>query len=203
MLPKYENNSLVGEILIINNNKSKFLEDYISGFSKIKLLGDGINMYVNPSWNYAVEESKYDKLIIVNDDIYIDKFDKVVELLEANLVDGGIIGFSKNCFMGSKTIEFTDPCIVKENNYTLTHGFGTFMVLNKKDYLTIEEPMLIWYGDMYLYAQLNPFVINGITIETPMQTTTSKLNLNIQRRIEKSYFLQHPYLFTKLRGNNG
>ena len=52
------------------------------------------NIYVNPSWNLGIEESDYDKFIILNDDIIIP-YNFVFELESMLTVDKGIIGIDE------------------------------------------------------------------------------------------------------------
>ena len=57
----------VGEIIIIDNAPT----DFCYTDEKVYTLKQSENLYVNPSWNLGVEESDYDKFIILNDDIII------------------------------------------------------------------------------------------------------------------------------------
>ena len=80
----------VGEILIIDNAPADFFYDN----EKVVILRQEENIYVNPSWNLGIEESDYDKFIILNDDIIIPY--NFVSQLEGMLTpDKGIIGIDE------------------------------------------------------------------------------------------------------------
>ena len=57
--------SVVDEILIINNI-NRPLESHNS---KLKILQQEKNLYVNASWNLGVESARNDIFLIINDDI--------------------------------------------------------------------------------------------------------------------------------------
>ena len=80
----------VGEIIIIDNAPADFFYDN----EKVVMLRQEENIYVNPSWNLGVEESDYDKFIILNDDIIIP-YNFVSQLEKWLTEDRGIIGIDK------------------------------------------------------------------------------------------------------------
>ena len=98
----------VGEIIIIDNAPADFFYDN----EKVVTLRQEENIYVNPSWNLGVEESDYDKFIILNDDIIIPY--NFVSQLESMLTpDKGIIGIDERGVIkipnfDSKNITFLD-----------------------------------------------------------------------------------------------
>ena len=199
MLDKYEQNPLIDEVLLINNAKHPIVGTISALYTKVKILGNGINTFVNPAWNFAVKEAKNENIIIANDDIEIASFDLVMGLLDKHLQEGQIIGFSQTSFDEiRKNGVLPTQGIVKATHYTLTFGFGVFMAVKKQSYLPIPEQMLIWYGDMYLYAQLEPYLIEGFAVDTPMSCTTRTMQLYGQKNVEKTYFEKNRTLFQKL-----
>lgn len=181
MVSKYQDNKQIKEILIINNNNSKRLR---FTENKVRIIGNGKNQFVNPSWNLGVKETKTEKIIIANDDIIIDKFHVLMEVVESCLIPGMIMGMDKSCYTSDNIWNLTKP--VK-----MGHGFGTFMALYKKDYIEIPKEFKIWYGDVIQFTALAPLAISGVRVFTPMAGTTSKLNLRRERIQEKQAFLEY------------
>jgi hypothetical protein len=58
----------VGEIILIDNTNNA----YEVNIEKVRHIKEGKNTYVNPAWNKGVSLAKYDKVIILNDDIWFD-----------------------------------------------------------------------------------------------------------------------------------
>lgn len=199
MLKKYEQDPHITEVLIVNNAKPTFSMQILDGFTKVRLLGKGNNLLVNPSWDMAVKQARNERVLIVNDDINIIGFPLVMNMLEKQMIKGAIYGFSPNCFESERTEFDLLPVKIEQcRKYTLTYGYGVFMALFTEDYLPIPKPMLIWFGDMYLFAQLRPYHIYGFDVLTPMSVTTKTLDLRQQRSIEFDYFEKNRHLFQKI-----
>ena len=167
----------VGEILIIDNAPADFFYDN----EKVVILRQEENIYVNPSWNLGIEESDYDKFIILNDDIIIPY--NFVSQLEGMLTpDKGIIGIDERGVIrtprfDSKNITFLDRKIdlkpVKKRGW----GFGITLAAHRKSYYKIPENIRIWYGDDYL-VQMNSkhfktnYIVDDLPIFTMMSATS-------------------------------
>lgn len=166
MLQKYEGNPLISEVLIINNNGSK---QPALNFKKVRVIGTGDNIYVNPAWNLGVNQAKTEKIIIANDDILIKPFDKLLNLIDKTLEPNMLIGVDTHCYpqkgfhAGSMRIEKQTG----ERNW----GFGTLMAICKSSYVQIPARYKIWYGDDVLYKANHPMVIKGVQIITRMSET--------------------------------
>ena len=138
-------------------------------------------MYVNPSWNVGIEESDYDKFIILNDDIIIPY--NFVSSLEGLLTeDKGVIGIDSKAVIAidgftNENITFLDRKITLKSIRMRDWGFGIVIAGNKKSYHEIPENIRIWHGDDYL-VQLNnevaktSYVIDNVPIFTKMSTTS-------------------------------
>src|SRR5574343_47874 len=79
--------SHVGEIILIDNTTNTIPIK----LDKLTHICEGINTYVNPAWNKGVKLAKYDKLCILNDDVWFD-WDKLGEISEFISEEIGIIG---------------------------------------------------------------------------------------------------------------
>ncbi len=178
----YESTDLIAEVLIINNNKAN--QPDFSRFAKVKVLGDGNNLFVNPSWNLGVKQAKTAGIIIANDDIEIEgDLQATLKAVNLKLHKGMVFGPAKRCFT-----QLTDIGIEGEDLSTMSYGAGTFMILRKEDYKPIPEQLKIWYGDRYHFDQMEMRMFTGIRIKTEMKGTTSKLDLQGVAAKEKQYY---------------
>ena len=168
----------VGEIIIIDNAPADFSYDN----EKVVTLKQEENLYVNPSWNLGVEESYYDKFIILNDDITIP-YNFVFELEGMLTADRGVIGIDAPAVIkvdsfSSKNITFLDRKIELKPIENREWGFGIVIAGHKKSYYKIPENIRIWYGDDYLVQMNNKkgnanYIIDEVPIFTKMSTTSN------------------------------
>ena len=179
----------VGEIIIIDNAPADFFYDN----EKVVILRQEENIYVNPSWNLGVEESDYDKFIILNDDIIIP-YNFVSQLENLLTADKGIIGIDKPSVIkvadcSSENITFLDREIALKTIVMRDWGFGIAMGGHRQSYYKIPENLRIWYGDDYL-TKMNSeegkvnYVIDDIPIFTKMSTTSDAEEFNEIKNVD-------------------
>lgn len=172
MLDEYNNCDLVKEILIINNNgKIPFILP-----SKVRVLNNGVNLFVNSSWNLGVRESLMGNIIIANDDIYIEGIYDVLRRV-ANVLEE----FKTNTVV---YIDFNK----KHKDHFIPYGFGVFMGMHKASYVPVPNDFKVWYGDNFQYFANYTVALTDIVIRTSMQGTSSKLNLHKERRSEANAY---------------
>ena len=179
----------VGEIIIIDNAPADFFYDN----EKVVMLSQEENIYVNPSWNLGVEESDYDKFIILNDDIIIP-YNFVSQLEKWLTEDRGIIGIDKPSVIkvadcSNENITFLDREIALKSIVMRDWGFGIVMAGHKKSYHKIPENIRIWYGDDYLVQMNNEqgkvnYVIDDVPIFTRMSTTSDAEEFNEIKNVD-------------------
>ena len=179
----------VGEIIIIDNAPADFFYDN----EKVVTLRQEENLYVNPSWNLGVEESDYDKFIILNDDIIIP-YNFVSQLEKWLTKDKGIIGIDKPSVIkvvdcSNENITFLDREIALKSIVIRDWGFGIVMAGHRKSYYKIPENIRIWYGDDYLTQMNNEqgkvnYVIDDIPIFTKMSATSDLEDFNEIKNID-------------------
>ena len=179
----------VGEITIIDNAPADFFYDN----EKVVTLRQEENLYVNPSWNLGVEESDYDKFIILNDDIIIP-YNFVSQLEKWLTEDRGIIGIDKPSVIkvadcSNENITFLDREITLKSIVMRDWGFGIVMAGHRKSYYKIPENIRIWYGDDYLTQMNNEqgkvnYVIDDIPIFTKMSATSDLKDFNEIKNID-------------------
>ena len=179
----------VGEIIIIDNAPT----DFCYTDEKVCTLKQSENLYVNPSWNLGIEESAYDKFIILNDDIIIPY--NFVSSLEGLLTeDKGVIGIDYKAVIATagfidENITFLDREITLKSIRVRDWGFGIVIAGHKKSYYKIPENIRIWYGDDYLTQMNNEegkvnYVIDDIPIFTRMSATSDAEEFNEIKNVD-------------------
>lgn len=187
MLTIYNSLDSVGEILIIDNNGEKRPE---LNFEKVRIIGNGKNLYVNPSWKLGVRESKYDKVILANDDIIMKgNLNLLFESALNMLCEGVIIGAGEICYKKEASVVRLTKAPTN-NKVIMNYGFGVFMFMKKSTFLNtlIPDDFLVWYGDHILYYRNKVWCFEGVQILTEMRGTTSKINLSGFAAREKQAF---------------
>lgn len=190
-LVKYEATDPILEVILINNNQERYVD--FSSFAKVRVLGDGKNMYVNPAWNLGVQNARCGKIIIANDDLtFYGSIAAVLGQLDQVMRPGDIYAPSPVCFN-----EFLkQPAAIfqttKNPNPLMNYGGGAWMVMHRSTYIPIPSQFLVWYGDLFLYRQRTGYTFRGVLgVETAMRGTTSKLNLTGWLEKEKQAY--HAY----------
>lgn len=190
---KYQDCTEITEILIVNNRE----EGRVAlPFDKVRIIGSGKNLFVNPAWNLAVEHSKSNKLVFANDDIEIyGDLNAFFKFISANLKDGQAIG-PHSCCISMYHLENPKTLSLQKGGASMLGGSGVFMIMNKKSYHVIPKELPIWHGDLIQY-EVNQYYVfkGGITIETNMRGTTSKLMTNNEAKIkvlnERKFYLNY------------
>lgn len=171
MLKPVHDHPLVGEILLINNQRDQTPDWYANGdWNKINQYAPESNIGVNPAWNIGVENARFDKILLLSDDV----------LFTTSLLDymHPLITEEVGCFgpyvvntpaKGPYTIE---PCLRIRGQY------GCCLFIHKSNYKPIPKEFLIYYGDNYIHMACNNskkpcyFIMNA-NISTPVMATSS------------------------------
>lgn len=138
----------VGEVIIVNNDNTKTPQGLDN--PKIRMYDFGRNIYVNPAWNLGVEESRYSRICIVNDDVVFDMavFERLQDMLTA---DNGLFGLCPG-------IDVFDQPPVTDKSIDIvpwtgqhTYGFGSLFFFHKAVWKTIPAGLDIYFGDNYAF----------------------------------------------------
>lgn len=162
MVEVYCSNSLVGEVIIIDNNES--LRPSFGGFdsSKVRFLSRGENLFVNPSWNWGVSVARFDNLMIVNDDVFLteEDFAHLIMGVKDNIKEGHIFFMDFSCFGLSRrgVVSFDFFPLDK----LIPVGVGVLFFLSKSSFVEIPSQFKIWFGDEILFYNNVPVAISGI-----------------------------------------
>lgn len=166
LLAMYCASDLVGEVIVINNVAEPLLfED-----SKLRVLQQQHNIFVNPAWNAGAAAAEEDLLIISNDDIWFNP--ALLKWVEWFLrLPVGIVG---PAFSSMNRPRDGRPMFLPA--YRLPHGFGTLMFLRREDYVPIPNDLLIMRGDDWLFGKQRRrnFQIFGVRIGTHWSITSAR-----------------------------
>ena len=163
---------LVGEVIIIDNTDRV---DEIKVDPKIRHILEGKNTYVNPAWNKGVELAKFDKLAILNDDIWMDW--NILNVVEPYLtLETGVIGMAEENYTNPTNELGLEP-ITHRNG-----GFGCAMFLHKENYTPIPKEMKIWGGDDWIFVKCRNrrkqnYKITGLKIDGEIGVTSELIEL--------------------------
>lgn len=194
MLPILDRHSLIGEIILIDNDRTKTNHNLLKKISKLRYYSfSQENIFVNPAWNCGAQVSKYDKLFILNDDCLVNliSLDKIYDMI---IPENGILGFSEESYCNYELDAFDLLCsagygsnlIIKEINpgeYKKTTGmphfyYGSAMFIHKKNFVKIPENLKIYYGDLFIYLMnlqknlFNYMISNGLVMSKPSYTVS-------------------------------
>ena len=178
----------VKEIILIDNagEEGRHLHTY----SKVKVLNQPTNLYVNPAWNLGVSLAQSPYVILCNDDILFDPgiLKEVSKMVVRD--DIGLIGVYENCF-------FKSPTRPQKFHWRyqpmMCWGFGTLLIFHKQDYLPIPKELKIWNGDSFLFTQIpkTHLGINGISIQTKMSSSSDLPVFNPIKEADSLWYDTH------------
>ena len=155
LLSQLNEDSSVGEIIIIDNSCSYFKTDY----SKVKVHVPKENLFVNPAWNLGIRLSspEYKYFGILNDDIIFQKnlFEQVHAFLDTTSDDVGLLGI--DCISNTPKSQFEtypeNTEVTIQETHKLEGFFGSAFFGNKKNYFEIPAEMKVFYGDHFLFTR--------------------------------------------------
>lgn len=169
LIENFSKNNNVSEIILIDNDHKNSLITNQS-IDKLKVFSFNENQYVNPSWNFGVEKSTSEYIVLANDDIILDT--NLLNNIE--VTEKTIFGIHKSCYSLKKNQNVTT-----ENAEEITYGFGCLMIFQKRYYIKIPNELKIWFGDNFLFETFkNRKYIKGIKIETIMSSTSERPEFN-------------------------
>lgn len=151
MLPLLENHSLIGEVLIIDNDTSKTNED-IHKYSKVVHLPQKENIYVNPAWNLGAKLASFEHLCFLSDDVIVDlrAFYKADEFM-AKTPDMGMLYICPGYEEQEQPKVTTGEIEIESGPVTNRYGYGAFFFVRKEDWNPIPEQFKIWFGDHFTF----------------------------------------------------
>jgi len=156
LLDILNDNDMVGEIILIDNDKSK-RPPQITSTSKLRIIEQEQNIYVNPAWNLGVELSNYPNICISNDDLVWNV--QLLPLIFENIHLGIIGQATSNYFDGPSEIKISH---ITERKW----GWGCCFFLQKEQWIPIPPQLKVACGDDWLVSKIPAYEISGTPIET-------------------------------------
>lgn len=152
-LNRLHESSVVGEILLINNDRANTPSWYNSEkYPKIVEIIPHRNIFVNPAWNMGVRMAKYENIMLQSDDVVSANYTFLADIDNELRSNDCLIGTGNSCYdrsfesaNTSDNIKFHDI-----SNTVRDIGFGCMMFFRKNSYKHIPDEYLIWRGDDFL-----------------------------------------------------
>ena len=144
---------VVTECIIINNDNTRTPDHPVLTNPKVKLVDFGQNIFVNPAWNYGVQNSSNAIVCILNDDLIFDLklFYKMAEFVTPEM---GVVGkLAGDATLGQTVLtngEINIEPFVGQN----CQGFGELMFIHKDRWQTIPSELRIGFGEVYVFEKL-------------------------------------------------
>jgi hypothetical protein len=144
-LKELDSHPLIGEILLFDNTAN---EIPITDLPKLKHILEGRNTYVTSPWNKGALMAQYNKLLVLNDDNWID-WNILYSLSDFITEEVGLIGMDeKNHHMTETNYEIGLEPIEHRNG-----GYGCVLFVHKNSWIPIPEEMKIWGQDDWLFVK--------------------------------------------------
>ena len=164
---------LVGEIILIDNTSN----DLKIELPKLIHILEGKNTYVTAPWNKGAKMAKFDKLLILNDDIWMDW--NILNILEPHITGQiGLIGLDEIKYNTKPEKSFGLEPIETRNG-----GWGCAIFVHKDNYSPIPEEMKVWGQDDWLFVKARNrrkqnYKLIGYTIYGELSVTNNILDAN-------------------------
>lgn len=164
MLPLLDTHPEVGQIILINNcneNTPKWFSE--TRWNKVTTISPAKNVYVNPAFNLGVSTSKYEKILLMQDDIFFDP-DLLRLISEYVTSENGCIALNACCYNLLKTgwnftiqselpesLDFIDTPI-HHGGLNVLHWLPCLQFIHKKNWIPIDETLKIHMGESWILA---------------------------------------------------
>lgn len=145
------------DVLICDNGATQEVKDVINSYdSKVKVIRNEQNIFVNPAWNqfinYFLCDKSYSHLVIMNSDLIMQKdWDKVLRnrwAINPNEILIPIMTQDKTLMLKDVDTSVMEAQRVHEGTA------GVFITMNRKQaeiVYPIHPSILVWFGDNWLY----------------------------------------------------
>lgn len=142
-LSELNKHPLVGEIILIDNSE---MEVEALNLNKLNHIKEEKNTYINPAWNKGVSLAKYDKLLVLNDDLWFDW--NIFSILQPHITEEvGMIG------MAEENFDNPGPQFGLQPIYHRNGGFACAFFIHKNNWVDIPFEMKLWGGDDWLFVK--------------------------------------------------
>lgn len=144
---------VIGEVIIINNNKEATPEHGALTHYKVRMITPEENIYVNPAWNLGAREAKNRNLCFLSDDVIVDMrvFPKVNDFMENADDTLGMTYICPGYADQQQPVVTTGEIEIETGVVTNRYGYGALFFIRKEDYDPIPEQFKVWFGDHFLF----------------------------------------------------
>jgi hypothetical protein len=165
MFHRLHHSDFVDEIIVIDNAKEDRPNSQL--YSKVRLIEQEENIFVNPAWNLGVKECRNENICILNDDVTFN-VDEVFNV--ANLV---LLDHPTSC-LGVHPISYRGYAgpVEVEKGSIIGEGWGCCIFLKKDNWVDIPEELKIWFGDNWIIKNHEKSFSAAFQISTEMSTTS-------------------------------
>ena len=175
-LKQASNSDLINNIFVTDNTVDSAFDISVC---KLHVIQNQANIYVNPSWNQAMERVSSDYYIICNDDILVSPYVYNIALKALQDSSIGLVTF-KTLLQGDITtyVDLVSTIDYKNTTYSTSVPDGRqgwIMAGRTKDWITIPEDIKIWFGDDFIYNTIKLRGMKTIISDYPVlhhQSTT-------------------------------
>jgi glycosyltransferase involved in cell wall biosynthesis len=171
----------VGEIILIDNtiNQTKI------NLNKLVHVLEGHNTFVSAAWNKGVEMSKYDKLLILNDDTWFD-WESIGEIEKHITSLSGMIGISRHNY----SLKADSPIKI-EAIPTRPEAFACAFFIHKKSWTQIPKEIRLWYNDDWLFLNnirkgKSNYILRNLAVEGEIGGTISSVTLGCEAHLSSA-----------------
>lgn len=163
----------VAEILIIDNTDNKGAQYLKDKHDKITVYSFGENVYVNPAWNFGVDQATQDYICLCNDDVLLPEFIFSI-ISQAPIENYGVLGAFEQMV---QPIDNFDKYGI-QNFYLVEsdarwNAFGIFMVMHKSHYKMIPDGLNLYCGDDFTFHMLRVQGFQNAMFAIPIKTEMS------------------------------
>lgn len=161
--------AIVKEIIVIDNTS----RDTKLDIPKVKHILEGKNTYVNPAWNKGALLATSDLLLVLNDDIWFD-WRQYLNIANYITKDMGMVGIGRDCYDNPEEDISLRKVIQRPN------GFACSFFIHKEDWKHIDERLLIYGGDDYLWKHIDKdhYCIHGLKTNGYISKTVNEFVIN-------------------------
>lgn len=177
LLNTLERDEAVAEVIIIDNTDDSSAKLFERTKKKVTVYSFGENTYVNPSWNFGVDQANYQYIALLNDDILIPE--NIFSIISQVPIENfGVLGAYEPLVQNIDTLfeyhiqSFHLVPVIRRWN-----AFGIFMVMHKSNYYSIPDGLNVWFGDDFIFhrnrVEGNQNGVLSFPIKTQMSNTSA------------------------------
>ena len=158
------NTECVSEIIVINNSNGEKLPDIKCKLPIIEIIPEEPS-FCNGAWNIGFDNAKSEYIVLSTDDIEYDTNVLNMILSEIKSIEPfGLIGMDYEYI--SNDLSTVNDITLEEARLDREYGFGIMMIMKKDNYIKIPDDIKHWYGDDFLYYNMNDIGLKNYILKS-------------------------------------